>query len=175
MGSPRIEELRRRVEKDPASIAFAQLAEEYRRAGDYEQAILVCRAGLEHHPGYLSARVTLGRALLETGQYDEAQEQLDRVIAAAPDNLAAIRTRAELHQRRADEIDDVRDPGLGTRDPGAATAPEAAPSSEVVPNPEPASSPESRVPSPDSPQLRELESWLAAILADRAQRGDRAY
>ena len=57
--SPRIEDLRRRIQKDPASIAFAQLAEEYRRAGQYAEAIDVCRAGLALHPGYLSARVTL--------------------------------------------------------------------------------------------------------------------
>ena len=29
----RLEDLRRRVQQDPSSIAFAQLAEEYRRAG----------------------------------------------------------------------------------------------------------------------------------------------
>ncbi len=62
--NPRIEDLRRRVQQDPASIAFAQLAEEYRRAGLQQEAIDTCRAGLARHPGYLSARVTLGRALL---------------------------------------------------------------------------------------------------------------
>jgi tetratricopeptide (TPR) repeat protein len=98
--NPRIEELRRRVQTDPASIAFAQLGEEHRRAGDYEEAIFVCRTGLAQHPGYLSARVTLGRALLETGQYDEAQAELELVLGAAPDNLAAIRALADIHQRR---------------------------------------------------------------------------
>ena len=42
--SPRIEELKRRVQSDPASIAFAALAEEYRRAGRFEEAIETCRA-----------------------------------------------------------------------------------------------------------------------------------
>ena len=32
--NPRIDELRRRVDKDPSSIAFAQLAEEHRRMGE---------------------------------------------------------------------------------------------------------------------------------------------
>ncbi|MGH9349389.1 MAG: tetratricopeptide repeat protein, partial [Vicinamibacterales bacterium] len=68
--NPRIEELRGRVQKDPASIAFAQLAEEYRRAGDFEEAARVCRAGLERHPSYLSARVTLGRTLIELEQHE---------------------------------------------------------------------------------------------------------
>lgn len=96
----RIEELRRRVEKDPASIVFAQLAEEYRRAGAYEDAIRVCRMGLAHHPSYLSARVTLGRALLEAGQFEAARNELEQVVQAAPDNLAAIRALADVDRQR---------------------------------------------------------------------------
>lgn len=104
--NPRIEELRRRVHKDPASIAFAQLAEEYRRSGNYDEAVRVCRAGLAKHPSYLSARVTLGRALLELAQYDEAQTELGYVLRSAPENLAAIRGLAEIHQRRG-ELDEA--------------------------------------------------------------------
>ena len=100
--NPRIEELRRRVQKDPASIAFAQLAEEHRRAGSYQDAIAACRAGLAIHPGYLSARVTLGRALLEVNDLDAAQAELEHVLKSAPENLAAIRGVAEIHHRRGD-------------------------------------------------------------------------
>jgi tetratricopeptide (TPR) repeat protein len=98
--NPRIEELRRRVEKDPASIAFAQLAEEYRRAGHLQESVDVCQAGLAIHPGYLSARVTLGRAFLELNQLEEAQAELEQVLKSATENLAAIRGLAEIHQRR---------------------------------------------------------------------------
>ncbi len=73
--SPRIEELKRRVQLDPASIAFAALAEEYRRAGQFDESIITCKAGLLRHPAYLSARVTLGRSLLELGRYDEARRR----------------------------------------------------------------------------------------------------
>jgi tetratricopeptide (TPR) repeat protein len=100
--NPRIDDLRRRVQKDPASIAFAQLAEEYRRAGQHAEAVEVCRAGLAIHPGYLSARVTLGRALIELGNLDPAREELQTVLGAAPENLSAIRGLAEIHQRRGD-------------------------------------------------------------------------
>src|SRR6202521_4607716 len=96
----RIEDLRRRIQKDPASIAFAQLAEECRRAEQYQEAVDTCRAGLEIHPGYLSARVTLGRALIELNQLDEAQIELARVLESAPENLAAIRGLAEIYHRR---------------------------------------------------------------------------
>jgi tetratricopeptide (TPR) repeat protein len=98
----RIEELKRRVQVDPASIAFAALAEEYRRAGRFEEAIATCRAGLQRHPAYLSAHVTLGRALLETRQYEDARGELEHVLRAAPENLAAIRGLAEIHDRRGE-------------------------------------------------------------------------
>jgi tetratricopeptide (TPR) repeat protein len=101
--SSRIDELRRRVQKDPASIAFAQLAEECRRAGQYEDAVGVCRAGLAVHPGYLSARVTLGRALVELNQLSEAQTEFEIVLKGAADNLAAIRGLAEIHDRRGEK------------------------------------------------------------------------
>jgi len=97
---PRIEELRRRVQNDPASIAFAQLAEEYRRAGSYHEAVDTCRAGLKIHPGYLSARVTLGRALIETNDLEAAEIELRHVLKTASENLSAIRGLAEIHHRR---------------------------------------------------------------------------
>lgn len=99
-GDSRIEDLRRRVQRDPASIAFAQLAEECRRAGEYDEAASVARAGLATHPGYLSARVTLGRALIELNQLDDAQAELERVLKSAAENLAAIRGLADIHRRR---------------------------------------------------------------------------
>ena len=98
----RIDALRRRLQKDPGSIAFAQLAEEYRRAGRFNESIEVCRAGLARHPGYLSARVTLGRALLEIGDVDSAQRELNDVLRVAPDNLSAIRGIAEVHRKKGE-------------------------------------------------------------------------
>jgi tetratricopeptide (TPR) repeat protein len=103
--SPRIEELKRRVQMDPASIAFAALAEEYRRAERYEEAIETCTAGLVRHPAYLSAHVTLGRALMEVGRLPEARQELEFVLKLAPENLAAIRGLAEIHRRLGDDQD----------------------------------------------------------------------
>ncbi len=101
--SPRIEELKRRVHSDPASIAFAALAEEYRRAGRFEESIEACTTGLVRHPSYLSAHVTLGRAYIEVGRLQEAREELEYVLKLAPENLAAIRGLAEIHHRIGQE------------------------------------------------------------------------
>jgi tetratricopeptide (TPR) repeat protein len=98
--STRLDDLRRRVQRDPSSIAFAQLAEEYRRAAMFQDAVDVCRAGLAVHPTYLSAHVTLGRALVELDQFDEAEQELQHVLESAPENLAAIRGLADIYHRR---------------------------------------------------------------------------
>lgn len=97
---PRILDLRRRVQADPASIVFAQLAEELRRDGANDEAIEVCRAGLTHHPNHFTARVTLGRALIELDRLGEAFTELTDVLDAAPGHLPAIRALAEIYQRR---------------------------------------------------------------------------
>ena len=64
----RIEELRRRIQKDPASIAFAQLAEEYRRAGRLPEAIEAYRTALSFSP-QRAPRIynSLGAAYLMSG------------------------------------------------------------------------------------------------------------
>ncbi len=142
--NPRIEELRRRIQKDPASIAFAQLAEEHRRIGQFDEAVRVCRAGLAQHPAYLSARITLGRALLEMSRYDEAVSEFEYVLKAAPDNLTAVRELADIKQRREAAAGDQ------------ASRNEAA---SVV-----------ETPSVFDPVLAELEAWLTVITEERAAR-----
>lgn len=97
----RIEDLRRRVQQDPASSVFAQLAEEHRRRGELDESVRICRAGLAHHPGYLSARVTLGRALMALGRDGDARAELEYVLRAAPDNLLALRSLEDLRERRS--------------------------------------------------------------------------
>jgi len=190
----RIEELRRRLQKDPTSIAFAQLAEEYRRAGRFQEAVDTCRAGLKRHPGYLSARVTLGRSLLEVGELQEARQELNDVLRAAPQNLAAIRGLAEIHRRRGElreALDQYRaafelaqnDPGIDQivrelrRELSPAGSGPPTPSALAGFRPGTAPTGESAGPgSPDHDRVRlfkvatELERWLSAVLDDRRRR-----
>jgi tetratricopeptide (TPR) repeat protein len=156
---PRIEELRRRIQKDPASIAFAQLAEEHRRAGQYDEAVRVCRAGLRQHPAYLSARITLGRALLEMGRYDESVSEFEYVLKAAPDNFTAVRELADIELRRRAA---ATQSGSGQRMRGAASQDEL----------QPAVGEEASSPATDQ-IVAELEAWLAVIADDRAARPSR--
>jgi tetratricopeptide (TPR) repeat protein len=95
VANPRIDELRRRIEREPGSRLFAQLAEELRKDGELTEAIRVARTGLAAHPNYPSARLTLGRALFETGQFGPARSELESVLRGAPDNILAARLLAE--------------------------------------------------------------------------------
>jgi tetratricopeptide (TPR) repeat protein len=72
-------------------------AEALRRSGNPQGAIDLCRDALVRFPGHLSARVTLGWALLDLGQLKEARQEFEVVRKSAPDNFAAIRGLAQLH------------------------------------------------------------------------------
>jgi hypothetical protein len=155
--NPRIEELRRRVQADPASIAFAALAEEFRRVGRYDEAIEACRTGLQRHPAYLSARVTLGRALIEMGDFEGAQAELQTVLRTAPENLAAIRGLAQIHERLGHSQE--MDPAL------AALHAEPIPSREAPAPPAPPPAPEPIVPT----AVREAEPAASLDTAEPAE------
>src|SRR4029453_2157837 len=92
----------RRIQGDPGSVGLSPLAEELRRAGRAREAVSVCRIGLAIHPEYLSARATLGRALLDLGQLDDAFAELTAVLAAAPDHLSALKGGEEIRRGRGE-------------------------------------------------------------------------
>ncbi len=92
--------LRRRGGEEAGASAVQ--AEKARRGGQPTVAVELCRAELEKSPDLLSTRVTLGWALLDLGRYDEARVELENVLKRAPDNLAAIRGMAQLHDRAQD-------------------------------------------------------------------------
>ncbi len=97
-----IEKLRIRVEKDPNSRLFLPLAEEYRKSGMPDEAISVILRGLEHQPGYTSARVALGRIYMEKGMLDEARKEFEAVVSAIPDNLFAHRKLADIYREKGE-------------------------------------------------------------------------
>lgn len=93
-----IEKLKEKIAKDPNSKLFVPLAEEYRKEGMVEEAIEVLRAGLEKQPGYMSARVALGKIYLEKGLQKEAREEFENVIKMIPDNLYSQKKLAEIYR-----------------------------------------------------------------------------
>jgi tetratricopeptide (TPR) repeat protein len=98
MSMKEIEKMREKVSKDPNSKLYVPLAEEYRKEGMLDQAIEVLQKGLEKQPGYMSARVLLGKIYLEKGQMDEARVEFENVVKLIPDNLYSHKKLAEIYR-----------------------------------------------------------------------------
>ena len=110
--------------KDPNSRVFAPLAEAYRKAGLFDDAVEIALEGLKVHPNYLGGRVALGRAYFEKKQYAEAAAEMQKVAKSAPDNIIAHRVLGQIAYqqndlRRGREV--VQD-GPAARPPGPGVA-----------------------------------------------------
>lgn len=83
--------------KEPGSKVFIPLAEEYGKAGRWEEAVAVLEDGLKTYPGFITAMVALGRAYEQVNQPVKAKAILEEAIKISPDNLRAHRTLAKLY------------------------------------------------------------------------------
>jgi tetratricopeptide (TPR) repeat protein len=106
--NPKIEELRFRLKTDPKSRLFYPLAEELRKVGAFEDGEKVLRAGLEHHPTYLSAWVSLGRMLREQQKNDGAAEALKKALQLDPGNVVAARLLADAYLALGDKVEAIK-------------------------------------------------------------------
>lgn len=97
----RLNELRRRLEDDPQSPIFVQLAEEYRRLGQSEQGLKVLEEGLRRNPNYLSAQVAHARCLLDLDRASLAVPALEGVLAKDPAQLVARKLLVEALVRQS--------------------------------------------------------------------------
>ena len=99
------EALRRRPRKadHPDAISDEQVArlwrraaEAYHRAGEYEEAATVYRQALKWNPDDLETRMALAEGLLNDGRLLAAQNELNRVLERAPDNIPALLRMGEV-------------------------------------------------------------------------------
>ncbi|MDF0674917.1 MAG: tetratricopeptide repeat protein [Nitrospira sp.] len=92
-----IDQLALTLAKEPKSKVFIPLAEEYGKAGMWEEAVAVLEDGLKTYPGFITAMVALGRAYEQMNQPVKAKAILEEAIKLSPDNLRAHRTLAKLY------------------------------------------------------------------------------
>jgi tetratricopeptide (TPR) repeat protein len=96
--SPEIAKLLEKLQKDPSSKLFVPLAEEYVKSGLLDEAMSVLKEGLQIHPTYLTARVSLGKVYLQKGLISDAKGEFEGVIKLNPDNLLAHRKLAKIYK-----------------------------------------------------------------------------
>jgi len=149
MALEEIERLKEKIARDPNSKLFVPLAEEYKKAGMIDEAIDVLLQGLERQPGYLSARVSLGKIYIEKSMPDEAKTEFEKVIAAIPDNLYAHKKLAEIYRDLGQKDKSIKEfktvLTLNPMDELASTSLSALQDEAGSPPPEPPAKPEKTV------------------------------
>src|SRR5437763_15432805 len=93
--SGRIDELRKKFDENPRRY-FAPLANEYRKAGELQQAILICQEFLPQQPGHMSGHIVYGQALFESARFDEARAVFETALSLDPENLIALRHLGDI-------------------------------------------------------------------------------
>ncbi|MHB1756128.1 MAG: tetratricopeptide repeat protein [Leptospirillum sp.] len=94
-----ISALEERIEANPKSRSFLQLAEAYIELGKTDQAQALLSKGVEYYPYYLAARITLGQVQMEKGLIPEAISNFEFVSRTIPDNLIAQKSLAQLYYK----------------------------------------------------------------------------
>jgi tetratricopeptide (TPR) repeat protein len=93
-----IDRLAVQLAKDPRSKVFMPLAEEYGKAGMWQEAAGVLEDGLTLYPGFITAMVALGRVYDQLGQATKAKAILEESVKLSPENLRAHRTLMKIYQ-----------------------------------------------------------------------------
>jgi len=88
-----------RLMRDPTSLAFAPLADAYRKVGRTREAINLCREGLARFQHYTTARLILAKAHLDDGNPEAALAELGVILQASPRDVQAHRMAAEIHRK----------------------------------------------------------------------------
>lgn len=95
----RIDELRSLLQEDPGSRRFFLLGDLLRKTGEFNEAQDVLTAGLEHHPRYVAAWVSLGRIQLDRDQFSDAERSFARALELDPENAVAARLIGETAEK----------------------------------------------------------------------------
>jgi tetratricopeptide (TPR) repeat protein len=104
--SARIDELRKKFDENPRRY-FAPLANEFRKAGDLEQAVFICQEYLPQQPGHMSGHIVYGQTLFELGRDEEAKAVFETALSLDPENLIALRHLGDI-ARQAGDMDVAR-------------------------------------------------------------------
>lgn len=102
MTSARIDELRKKFDENPRRY-FAPLANEYRKAGDLEQAVFICEEYLPQQPGHMSGHIVYGQALFELSRFDDARGVFETALSLDPENLIALRHLGDIAHQAGDD------------------------------------------------------------------------
>ncbi len=97
----RFDELKKKFDENPRRY-FAPLANEFRKSGDAEQAVMICEEFLPQQPGHMSGHIVYGQALFDLGRLDDARTVFETALTLDPENLIALRHLGDIAQSHGD-------------------------------------------------------------------------
>lgn len=103
----RLDELKRKFDENPKRY-FAPLANEYRKAGEPDIAIELCRTYLPQQPTHMSGYIVYGQALHDAGQKDESAAVFKQALSLDPENLIALRNLGDIARDAGDSAGAMR-------------------------------------------------------------------
>ncbi|KPK64265.1 hypothetical protein AMJ83_03300 [candidate division WOR_3 bacterium SM23_42] len=92
-----------KLNKDPKSRIFVQLADVYRKNNMIEEALDVLNKGLQHHSQYPVAYLILGKCYYDKRSYIQARDAFEKTIDLDPQNIVALRMLAKTSEILKDE------------------------------------------------------------------------
>ena len=98
----RIDELKKKFDENPRRY-FAPLANEFRKAGDIDQAIMICEEFLPQQPGHMSGHIVYGQALYEAARFAESRTVFETALGLDPENLIALRHLGDIALKSGDD------------------------------------------------------------------------
>jgi tetratricopeptide (TPR) repeat protein len=102
--SARIDEIKKKFDENPRRY-FAPLANEFRKAGDLEQAIVICEEFLPQQAGHMSGHIVYGQALYESDRLPEARIVFETALGLDPENLIALRHLGDIARSEGELVD----------------------------------------------------------------------
>ena len=99
--SARFDELKKKFDENPRRY-FAPLANEFRKSGDAEQAVMICEEFLPQQPGHMSGHIVYGQALFDLGRLDDARTVFETALTLDPENLIALRHLGDIARSHGD-------------------------------------------------------------------------
>lgn len=103
-----LEELEQKVKENPYTREFYQLALEYQKLGKIVEAKSVLQKGLERNQGNFNARLLLSKIFIAEGKFNEAKQQVERVLIVVRDNVDANHLAAEISEALGDKESALR-------------------------------------------------------------------
>ncbi len=97
---PRKEDHRDAISDEEVAQLWKRAAQAYIQVGEYDEAVHVYRMAVKWNPENLDTRMEMVRSMLDNGQWQAAENELERILDRNPDYIPALIRMGEVQSAR---------------------------------------------------------------------------